>query len=52
MFQAAIDGRLRQEQTDLNYLFIELLSRVHREQPEEGSDAVLGSAKSGKWETV
>jgi len=42
MFQAAIDGRLRQEQTDLNYLFIELLSRVHREQPEEGSDAVLG----------
>jgi hypothetical protein len=42
MFQAAIDAKLRQEQTDLNYLFIELLSRVHREQPEEGSDGVFG----------
>jgi hypothetical protein len=42
MFQSAIDGKLRQEQTDLNYLFIELLSRAHREQPDEAGNGVLG----------
>jgi hypothetical protein len=42
MFQEAIDQKLRQEQTDLNYLFIELLSRAHKEQPEQGAEGVLG----------
>ena len=30
MFQQAIDPKLRHEQADLNYLFIELLSRADR----------------------
>lgn len=42
MFQQAIDPKLRQEQADLNYSFIDLLSSVHRERPEQDVDAVLG----------
>ena len=42
MFQSPIDPRLRQEQADLNYSFIELISRAHREQPEPRADGVLG----------
>jgi len=42
MFQEAIDQKLRQEQADLNYVFIELLSRAHKEQPEQAAEGVLG----------
>ena len=42
MFQSPIDPRLRQEQADLNYSFIELISRAHREQTEPRMEALLG----------
>jgi hypothetical protein len=42
MFQSPIDPRLRQEQADLNYSFIELISRAHREHPEPHAETVLG----------
>jgi hypothetical protein len=42
MFQSPIDQKLRLEQADLNYSFLELISRAHREQPEPRGDGVLG----------
>ena len=42
MFQPTIDGRLRQEQADLNYSFIELVARAHREQTDGTAGTVLG----------
>jgi hypothetical protein len=42
MFQSPIDPRLLQEQADLNYSFIELISRAHREQPDTHAEGVLG----------
>ena len=41
MLQAPMDGKLRQEQADLNYSFIELVSRAHRERGDHAG-TVLG----------
>jgi hypothetical protein len=42
MFEAAVDGKLRQEQADLNYSFIELVTRLYREAPPGADAALLG----------
>jgi hypothetical protein len=42
MFQSPVDARLRQEQSDLNYSFIDLVSRAHREREEPSHGPIFG----------
>jgi hypothetical protein len=42
MFQPPVDARLRREQADLNYAFIDLVARIHRERVSQPPVPILG----------